>query len=156
VYRVIRTQQCWDTYHSYRYAALLDNPPVTRETELTEAGIAAASLSTMASSNPEGNTLGTSVYCGMARGGHVIWVNPVTPHLARTRVAHCVPSSVVRLMLPGSRRTRVGRGSGLGYTPQLNLLSMSTKRNRGWGTELDDSLLGPTITRITSVPRTTR
>ena len=84
---------------------------MTRETELTEAGIVVTSLSTTASSNPEGNTLGTSVYCGTVRGGCVIWVNLGTPHLTRIRVARCVRSSVVRSMSPRSRRTL--RGSGL-------------------------------------------
>ena len=155
VYRIVGSQQSWDVYNSYRYVA---SPIIAeaRETELTIAGITVANWSTMVNSQLGGNILETNVYCGTAHEGCAIWVIPRTPHFARTGVARCVRSSMVHSTFPWLRRTRIGRDLGLGYILHLYRPSRSTNATGDRGIEVDESSLGPTIIRRTTVPRTTR
>ena len=155
VYRVIGSQQSWSMYNSYRYVA---SPIIVkaRETELTMAGITATSWSTMVSSRLVGSTSETNVYCGTAHGECAVWAILGTPRFARTRVARCARSSVVRLTFPKLRRTRIGRGLGLGYTLHPYRPSRSTEAAEDRNIEVDGCFLGQTIIRRTSVPRTTR
>jgi hypothetical protein len=111
-------------------------------TELIMAGIIAPGWSTSAISWIEGRRPEKSVYYGMAQGGCVIWATPGTLHLARTWIAHCVRSYAIRLMLPRLRRTRVGRGSELGYTLHPGPPSRSSKITGSWGAELEVSFQG--------------
>jgi len=141
-------------YNSYRYVASLMIVEA-HETELTTAGIAGTNWSTMVSSRLVGSTSETNVYCGTAHGGCVIWAIPGTPRFAPTRVARCVQSSMVRLTFPKLRRTRIGRGLGLGYTLQPYRPSRSTNATWDRGIGVDESL-GQTIIHRISVLRTIR
>ena len=155
VYRVVGSQQSWSMYNSYRYVT----SPITveaRGTELTMVGIAVTNWSTMVSSRLGGNISETNVYCGTAHGGCAIWAIPGIPHFVQTRVARCAQLSMVRSTFPKLRRTRIGRGLGLGYILQPYRPSRSTKATGDRDIEVDESSLGQTIIRRTYAPRTTR
>ena len=155
VYRVIGGRQSRNVYNSYRYVA----SPITveaRETEPTIVVITVTNWSIMASSQLGGSASETNACCGTAHRGCAVWVIPGTPHFARARIARCVRSFMVHSTFPWLRRTRVGRDLGLGYTLHLYRPSRSTNATGDRGIKVDESPLGPTIIRQTTIPPTTR
>jgi len=153
VYRVIGSQQSWDAYNSYRYVALLNNPRDPRNG--TDGGR---------------NYSGQLEYYGQfeSRGKYIgneclLWhgTRRVCKLGESRNTTPCTnPSCSLCSIIHGSFDvTKVATNTGwarFGVGIYTSTRSSKWVHENDQGTELDDPLLEPTITRATSTPRTSR